>query len=283
MRGAPDRHQATAWRNSLWRIATWNVRTLYQDGKLQNVTKEMKRNKVDILGISEARWTSSGKFNTDGTVLIYSGLEKERRSGVALMIRQELAACLLGYWAISDRVLLVKMKGSPFDIAIVQVYAPTSTCSEEDLETFYEDVNKAMKQCKSQDNIIVMGDVNAKVGKGRHGNIVGPYGLGERNVRGDSWVEWCESYDQVIMNTWFQQHPRRLWTWRSPDDNTKNQIDFITINNRFRNAVHKVKGYPGADCNTDHVLLVATVKLKLKKVQRPKKYTKLDQLYQCGI
>jgi len=61
-------------------------------------------------------------------------------------------------------------------------------------------------------------------------------------------VEWRNQHDQIIANTWFCQHPRRLSTWKDPVDNIRNQIDYITINKRFRNSITKVKGYPGADC-----------------------------------
>ena len=75
------------------------------------------------------------------------------------------------------------------------------------------------------------------------------------------------------MNTWYRQHPRYLYTWRSPGDRYRNQIDYITINNRFRNAATRVKTHPGADCgaNCDHTPLIAKLKLKLKKLKMPKK------------
>ena len=70
-----------------------------------------------------------------------------------------------------------------------------------------------------------MGDLNAKVGGGRSGEAVGNFGLGVRNERGDKWVEWCESWNQVIMNTTFRHHPRFLYTWKITGDRYLNQID----------------------------------------------------------
>ena len=103
------------------------------------------------------------------------------------------------------------------------------------------------------------------------------YGLGERNARGDTWLDWCSRHNQVITNTWFKQHPKNLWTWKSPVDRVRNQIDYITINKRFRNAVTLARSYPGADCNSDHVPVVATFKLKLKILKKPgPKTMKLD-------
>ena len=72
------------------------------------------------------------------------------------------------------------------------------------------------------------------------------------------------------MNTWFQHHHRHLYTWKSPGDGVRNHIDYITMNKRFRNAITQVTGYPGADCGSDHVPIVATMKVKLRTLKRKK-------------
>ena len=88
-----------------------------------------------------------------------------------------------------------------------------------------------------------MGDLNAEVGGEQDPlqEIVGKHGLGERNDRGDLWVDWCVTHEQMIMNTWFQHHHRLLYTWTSPGDDVRNQIYYITMNKRFRNAITQVK------------------------------------------
>ncbi len=125
----------------------------------------------------------------------------------------------------------------------------------------------------------MMGDRNAKVGLGRTGNIVSPHGLRQRNERGDRFVDWCFENEQVIANTWFRHHPRYLWTWESPGDRARNQIDYITINERFRNSIQQVKTYSEADCNSDHVPVVATVQVKPKKIRinerKPRRHLQL--------
>ena len=105
---------------------------------------------------------------------------------------------------------------------------------------------------------LVVGDLNAKVGCGSSGEVVGNYGLGQRNERGDRWVEWCESWEQIIMNTFFRHHTRHLYTWKRPGDRVRNQIDYITVNRRFRNSISQVKTSPGADCGVgcDHTPLL---------------------------
>lgn len=93
----------------------------------------------------------------------------------------------------------------------------------------YNEIEKAKALCKLQVIILIMGDMNAKVGDTQVEDIVGKHGLGKSNKRGQKWVTWCVDNNQVITNTWFENHPRRKWTWKSPDQNTKNQIDYITV------------------------------------------------------
>ncbi|GFS21179.1 craniofacial development protein 2-like [Elysia marginata] len=144
----PDRHQATAANLKLRqeiRTATWNVRTLLQTGKLDNIKGEMDRLKINILGLSEVRWKGAGKIASSKHEFIYSGgLESER--GVGIVLDQNLRKTVKGYWALSDRVLLVKIAGKPLDLNIIQVYAPTTCSSEEDIENFYEELETAKKQ-----------------------------------------------------------------------------------------------------------------------------------------
>ena len=168
------------------------------------------------------------------------------------------------------------MDTKPILTNIIQIYAPTSESSDEELDTFYDDLRSATKQCKSQDNIIIQGDFNAKVGEGREGDIVGKYGLGARNENGEKLIQFAKENNLMFANTWFKEHKRRLWTWKSPDGSTKNQIDYVLTRKRFRNSIKRCKSYPGADCNSDHNLILTKYTIKLKKVQTPKVEPKPD-------
>ena len=121
-----------------------------------------------------------------------------------------------------------------------------------------------------------MVDLNAKVGNEALGETVGKFGLGTQNERGERWVNWCKANGFTITNTWFEQHPRRLWTWRSPGDGVKNQIDYIAIKTRYRSSIAQSKAYPGADCNSDHNPVICNLKLKLKAIKKSKLTPKLD-------
>jgi len=106
------------------RIATWNVQSLYQAGKLCNVVNEMNRSGISVLGIADARWTESGHFTAaSGELVIYSG-GTTHQAGVAVILANHVKASLIGYKTISDRLLYVRIWASPYNISLCQVYAP---------------------------------------------------------------------------------------------------------------------------------------------------------------
>ena len=109
-----------------------------------------------------------------------------------------------------------------------------------------------------------MGGFNAKVGRMRDGKAVGPFGLGQRNDRGSMLVEWCTTNRFVITNAWFQQHMKNLYTWKSPGDTCRNQIDYTLINERYRNGMTSVRIYPGTDYDSNHILLMGKIRTDLK-------------------
>ena len=154
-----------------------------------------------------------------------------------MLMSEDTARSLRGHWAVSDVVILVKLQGSPFDVNIIQVYAPTADAEEEEIEHFYDSIDSVIRECKRHEINIFMGDFNAKVRQGREEQIVGPHGLGIRNERGEKLIDWCREHDQIIANTWFRHHSRHLWTWKSPGGVVKNQIDYITISERFCNSI----------------------------------------------
>ena len=160
-----DRHQATVHKNRIKvRIGTWNVRTLHRAGKTKNLFKEQKQLSVNIMGINEMRWTGCGITRQGDYTIIYSGGSKHLL-GVGVVMDKTTAKSLAGYEALSDRV--VKLHAQPFNLSIIQAYAPTSTASDAELEKFYLALNQAKKQCKNNEITVVMGDLNAKVGASR--------------------------------------------------------------------------------------------------------------------
>src|SRR5215469_5682683 len=109
-------HQATVRNTTKFRRATWNVRTIHQIGKLENVGREMKRLCVDMLGLNEVRCPGVGcNQMANGGTFVYAGGDTAER-GVGIMLTESGAKCMIRYWAVSDRVLLVRIKGNTFNI-----------------------------------------------------------------------------------------------------------------------------------------------------------------------
>lgn len=132
---------------------------------------------------------------------------------------------------------------------------------------------------------MVISDLNAKIGSGAEGDLIGAHGLGTRNTRGDRLVQFCVENNFLIANTLFKQHPRRLYTWTSPQHTpekiVRNQIDFIMVAPVFRKYIKSVKTYPGADVNSGHTVLVMDFKMKrFKNIKRQvsRKSIDLDKL-----
>ena len=110
----------------------------------------------------------------------------------------------------------------------------------------------------------------------RKNSHIGIHGLGEPNERGVKLAEFCISNDLTIGNTLFPHHPRRLYTWRSPGERTRNQIDYIMVKRRWKTSLLNVKTRPDADCGSDHQLLLATTKIKLQTTTKRENATRYD-------
>ena len=111
-----------------------------------------------------------------------------------------------------DRMISVRFQGKPFNITVIQVYAPTSNTEEADIERFYEDLQDLLELIPKKDFMFIIGDWNAKVGSQETPRVTGKFGLGVQNGAGQRLMEFCQENALVVANTLFQQHKRRLYT-----------------------------------------------------------------------
>ena len=114
-------------------------------------------------------------------------------------------------------MISVHFQGKPFNITVIQVYAPTSYAEEAEVEQFYEDRQDLLELTPKKDVLFIIGDWNAKVGSQETPGVTGKFGLGIWNEAGQRLIEFCQENSLVITNVLFQQHKRRLYTWTSPD------------------------------------------------------------------
>ena len=130
-------------------------------GKLEVVKQEMARVNVDILGISELKWTGMGGFNSDDHYIYYCRQESLRRNGVAIMVNKRVCNAVLGCNLKNNGMISVRFQGKPFNITVIQVYAPTSNAEESEVERFYEDLQDLLELTLKKDVLFIMGAWNA--------------------------------------------------------------------------------------------------------------------------
>ena len=163
-------------------------------------------------------------------------------------------------------MICVHFQSKPFNITVIQVYAPTTNAKETEVEWFLWRPIRPSRTNTKKDVLFIIGDWNAKVGSQEIPGVTGKFALGVQNESEQRMTEFCQENTLVIANTLFQQHKRRLYTWTSPDGQHWNQIDHILCRQRWRSSIQSAKTRLGADCGSDHELLIAKFRLKLKKV-----------------
>ena len=138
-------------------------------------------------------------------------------------------------------MIYVHLQGKPFNITVIQVYAPTSNAEEAEVEWFSEDLQDLLELTPKKDVLFIIGDWNAKAESQETPGVTGKFGLGMQNEAGQRLIELCQENALVIANTLFQQHKRTRYTWTSPDGQHRNQIDYILCSQRWGSAGTSVR------------------------------------------
>ena len=152
------------------------------------------------------------------------------------MVNKRVQNAVLGCNLKNDRMISLFPR-QPFNITVIQVYAPTSNAEEAKVEWFYEDLQKLLKLIAKKDVLFIIGGWNAKVGTQEITGVTGKFGLGIQNEAGQRLKEFCQENTLVIANTLFQQHKRRFYTWGSPDGHYQNQTYYILCSQIWRSSI----------------------------------------------
>ena len=136
---------------------------------------------VNILGISELKWTGMGEFTSDDHFIYYCGQESLRRNGVAIMVNKRVRNAVLGCNLKNNRMISVLFQGKSFNVTVIQVYSPTSNTQETEVEQFYEDQQDLLELTPKEDVLFIIEDWNAKVESQETPGVTGKFGLGVQN------------------------------------------------------------------------------------------------------
>ncbi|PNF27982.1 hypothetical protein B7P43_G14668 [Cryptotermes secundus] len=183
-----------------YKIGTWNVQTLNQAGKLENLKKEMQKNEVSVLGVSEVRWKGQGEIRSGDYTVHYCGGEWAER-GVAIVVHKSVVRSVV-----------------------------KKEYEDDEVEKAYDTIEEILQEDGRGDtNSIILGDWNSTVGDEPYQNIVGSHGLGRRNHRGQMLIDFCERNGLIVTNTWLKKQKRILYTWKAPGDWRRHQLDYILV------------------------------------------------------
>ncbi|PIK60661.1 putative amphiphysin [Apostichopus japonicus] len=240
----------------------------------------MERYTWHIMGLCEVRLKNSGMHLTDeGHVLKYSGEPDKRINGVGFLVNKKGKNSVMGYCPTSSRPINIRLRATPFNITLIQAYAPTTDYDDDRVEEFYNQLQDIIDGVDRKDVLIIQGDWIAKVGIDVWRDwkkFCGPSCNAHTNERGLRLLEFTSYNDMVLANTIGKHKASQRYTWHAPNGKHHNQIDYILVQNRFRSGTRTAatRTFPGADVGSDHDLVIMNFKVKLKIITKPK-YSRL--------
>ena len=241
---------------------------------MEVLLREVERVGIQMLGVSETHWPSGDDdvCQVNGWTIVASGRgDGVHRQGVALVISRELSDQLVSYERISERTVYVTIRLEGVTVRFVQVYAPDSSYPDEVYQEFLDELQAVLAGTPQGEELVVMGDLNARVGSDKHHiwpEVVGKHGYGQCNGRGDMLLQFCAINNLVIGNTLFKNRDCRKITWRTPDNRIGAQIDYIMVGQSLRTKLMNCRVYNSLDVGSDHSCLCADFRLQKMKSGR---------------
>lgn len=242
-------------------IVYYNCRGLATKERIYEFENNIKNVKWDIIGIAENRRSGEQLIKKKVGYSVYYYGETKGYRGVGFYIKNDLMNIITEIKGISERICFLKIAvNKGIKILIIMVYAPTLDSEEEETDRFYCNLQNTFDS-EREYYTIVMGDWNAKIGASESGvNNIGKYGLGVRNKNGERLIEFCLNNNLKVANTFFQKKIKEKWTWRSPNNITKNEIDHMLCNDM--RIVKDVSVLTGFKFSSDHRMCRSTIVIK---------------------
>ena len=240
------------------------------DEKKCMVVNVFKERKLDIMALSETKVKGSGLREWEGQRVIVSGVSERcrAREGVAVMIAGRMWGKVVEYKCLDSRIMWVKLKLDGEIVVVVSVYVPGMEKKEDERERFWARFSECLAGFESSERVIVLGDMNAKVGDRERDGIVGKFGVPGMNENGVCLLELCNERGLIVGNTWFEKKLIHNYTWEREDDVERNMIDLIFVEELMRKRLMEVTVRRGvAGRISDHFVAECKVKwMCLKEV-----------------
>ncbi|KAK3557054.1 hypothetical protein QTP70_024466, partial [Hemibagrus guttatus] len=266
------------------RIGTLNVGTM--TGKGRELADMMERRKVDILCVQETRWKGSKARSIGaGFKLFYYGVDC-KRNGVGVVLKKEFVRNVLEVKRVSDRVMSLKLEIEGVMLNVVSGYAPQVGCELEEKERFWSELDEVMERIPTGERVVIGADFNGHVGEGNTGDeeVMGKFGVKERNLEGQMVVDFAKRMDMAVVNTYFQKREEHRVTYKSGGRRT--QVDYILCRRGNLKEISDCKVVVGESVARQHRMVVCRMTLmvckkKRSKIEKKTKWWKLKKEECC--
>ncbi|KAK3871096.1 hypothetical protein Pcinc_023742 [Petrolisthes cinctipes] len=221
------------------------------------------------------KWKNAGEIQTEeGHAFYYRGDENRHIHGVGFLVNKTIKNTLMGCQPVSSRLITIRLRAKPFNITVIQAYAPTKDYDDEYVEDFYSQIQDIINKTDNKDILIIQGDWNAKVGRDAledWDEFIGPSCNDTTNERGLRLLEFASYNNMMLANTLAEHKASRRWTWHAPNGQ-HNQINYILVQRRHRTGINrpKTRTFPGADVGSDHDRVMLNFRVRLRIVNKPK-------------
>ena len=244
-------------------MGTWNVLTMLKPGKMQEIAEQIQNTSIQIVALQEIRWKGCGHIKKQNYSLYYScNPDITGHLGTGFLVKKETEKNILGFEPYNDRICKLRMKGKYHNLSLLCVHAPTEDSDNIVKEQFFEELQKVQDRIPKHDVVILLGDMNAKIGlEDAYSSVTGKHSLHvESNSNGEFICEYAAANNMYIMSTKFK-HKIHKGTWVTPDGNTCNQIDHVLVNQNKSSMIQDVRTLRRSNYNSDHFLV------KVKMIQ----------------
>lgn len=260
-------------------MGTWNILSLNRPAALRRVTDEMKKYKLSILALQEMRWKGCDVMDVKEHTVFYSCGDR-CLFGTGFIVEKRIRHSVIEFIPIDERLCALRLRSRFFNIALINVHAPTEDKDDDYKDNFYDKLQASLSKLPQNDVKIVLGDMNAQVGQEQvFLPTIGLHSVHEdSNDNGFRLIDFAASNNMVVSSTCFPHKNIHKVTWCSPNGQTENQIDHVLINRRHASDILDVRSCRGADCDTDHYLVRIKYKqrISLVKMQRGVRQEKFD-------
>ncbi|XP_056645027.1 craniofacial development protein 2-like [Diorhabda sublineata] len=259
-------------KTTLLRIGCWNVTSF--NNKDQEILLEIKGHKLDICALSETKKKGKGNSKYGNYILIYSGKNKNERatSGVGLLLHESYENQISNIIYVNDRILQVTInlqKSRPTHI--ISIYAPDSSKTQADIDIFYQTLQTVLDGIPNHDEIIILGDFNARIGDELIPGIKNRFNAETINESGEKMIQLCILNELRINNTFYPHKPQHKYTFENTRGH-KSTIDYIITNKNIHpTRIQDTRSLTSANAGTNHQLVMAKMRTTIQPIKEVSK------------